>query len=410
MRSDGPPIDEASRAYPGWRVVAVCFVLAIFSWAFGFYGQSVYVAQLSALHGWPVASVAGAATMYYLTSAVLVAFAGDVIARLGPRLFIGLGLAFMAAGVVATGLARTLLQVYGAYMLLAAGWASTSIAAITSAIGGWFGAKRGLAISLALNGASAGGIVGAPALVWLSELFGFPTALAACAAAMLIVVGPLLLFVWPSAAPPARAASGPVPTGRAARGLAMRSRGFWTMTLAFAAALFVQVGFVVHLVTLATPIGGVRAAGIAVSALAIAAVIGRVGVGFIVDRVDPRIAAACSFASQAVALAIVTSAGGYPVLLAACILFGLSVGNLITLPSIIVHREFEAAAFAAIVSLTTAITQFVYAFGPGALGWLRDVSGGYGPPLLVFAAIDLAAAALVLVGRRRQSGVEASEG
>lgn len=402
MRAEGSETDEASRGYPGWRVVAVCFVLAVFSWAFGFYGQSVYVAQLSERHGWPVSTVAGAATMYYLTSAVFVAFAGDVIARLGSRLFIGLGLVFMAAGVVATGFAKTLPQVYGAYMLLAAGWASTSIAAITSAIGAWFGPKRGLAISLALNGASAGGIVGAPALVWLSELLGFSSALLIGSGAMLLVVAPLLLFVWPAGAPPARATGGPTPTGRASRGVALRSRGFWTMTLAFAIALFVQVGFVVHLVTLATPIGGARAAGIAVSALAIAAVVGRVAVGFVVDRIDPRVAGACSFASQALALAIVASASGYPVLLLACILFGLSVGNLITLPSIIVHREFEAAAFATIVSLTTAITQVVYAFGPGALGWLRDASGGYGGALLVFGALDLAAAALVLVGRRRE--------
>ena len=399
MPADEPEIDEAARAYPGWRVVVVCFVLAVFSWAFGFYGQSVYVAQLRELHGWSVATVASAATVYYLVSAILVAFAGDAIARLGPRLFMGIGLLFLAAGVVATGRATTLLQVYGAYMLLACGWAATSIAAITSAIGAWFGAKRGLAISLALNGASAGGIVGAPALVWLSEQLGFQAALALGAAVMLLVVGPLLLLVWPSAPPPLRRSGGPVATGGAMRGRAMRRPAFWTMTLAFAAGLFVQVGFIVHLVTLITPVAGAGAAGIAVSAAAIAAVVGRLGLGAFVDRLDPRRASAMSLASQVVALVIVATSDAYPVLLAGSILFGLSVGNLITLPAIIVHREFEAVAFATTISLSTAIGQFVYAFGPGAIGWLRDASGGYTLPLLICAAIDLAAAALVLVGR-----------
>ena len=35
-------IDESSASYDGWRIVAVCFLVATFGWAFGFYGQSVY--------------------------------------------------------------------------------------------------------------------------------------------------------------------------------------------------------------------------------------------------------------------------------------------------------------------------------------------------------------------------------
>lgn len=402
MSSDRTLPDEAAWSYPGWRVVLVCFVLAIFSWAFGFYGQSVYVAQLRELHGWPVATVATAATVYYLVSAVLVAFAGDAIARLGARRVIGIGLLFMAAGAALTGQARSLPEVYGAYALIACGWAATSIAAITSAIGAWFETKRGLAISHALNGASVGGIVGAPALVWASEQVGFPMALAGMAGLMLVIVGPLLLFVWPSEAAPSavsatQGAAGP--TGTVGRGRALRSMRFWTMTLAFAAGLFVQVAFVVHLVTLITPVAGARAAGLAVSLLAVAAVIGRLGLGAFVDRLDARLASAGSIALQVVALLIVLTAGSYPQLLAGSILFGLSVGNLITLPSLIVHREWGGAAFATVISLSTAIGQFTYAFGPGLVGWLRDLTGGYTLPLAICAAIDVAAAGLVLLGR-----------
>ena len=35
------PVDETSIRYDGWRIVVVCFLLATFGWAFGFYGQSV---------------------------------------------------------------------------------------------------------------------------------------------------------------------------------------------------------------------------------------------------------------------------------------------------------------------------------------------------------------------------------
>ena len=56
-------------------------------------------------------------------------------------------------------------QLYAAYAVLALGWAGTSLGAITNTLGLWFDHKRGMAISLALNGASFGGIVGVPLLV-----------------------------------------------------------------------------------------------------------------------------------------------------------------------------------------------------------------------------------------------------
>ena len=45
-------VQEDSRSYRGWRIVAVCFALAVFAWGFGFYGQGVYVAQLAQTRGW----------------------------------------------------------------------------------------------------------------------------------------------------------------------------------------------------------------------------------------------------------------------------------------------------------------------------------------------------------------------
>ena len=48
---DYTAIDETSIRYDGWRIVFVCFLLATFGWGLGFYGQSVYVAELHRLYG-----------------------------------------------------------------------------------------------------------------------------------------------------------------------------------------------------------------------------------------------------------------------------------------------------------------------------------------------------------------------
>ena len=55
--------NEASLRYDGWRIVVVCFLLATFGWGLGFYGQSVYVAELHRLHGWPASLISSGATL-----------------------------------------------------------------------------------------------------------------------------------------------------------------------------------------------------------------------------------------------------------------------------------------------------------------------------------------------------------
>jgi len=67
----------------------------------------------------------------------------------------------------------------------------------------------------------------------------------------------------------------------------------------------------------------------------------------------------------------------------------------------IVQREFTPDRFPAIVALSTAVMQTLYAFGPGLLGVLRDTSGGYGVPLAACMGLNLAASVLVLTRGRR---------
>ena len=57
--------DETSPRYAGWRVVAACFVVAVFCWGFGLYGHGVYLVELQRLHGWPASLIASAPSLYY---------------------------------------------------------------------------------------------------------------------------------------------------------------------------------------------------------------------------------------------------------------------------------------------------------------------------------------------------------
>jgi hypothetical protein len=94
----------ASEFRQGWSVVLVCFCVATFAWGFGFYGQSVYLADLHATRGWPSSLIASATTVNYLTGALLLSRVHRAIEVLGPRLLLAGGVAIMA--VSAIGLSR----------------------------------------------------------------------------------------------------------------------------------------------------------------------------------------------------------------------------------------------------------------------------------------------------------------
>src|SRR6266403_3437831 len=105
-------LDETSIRYDGWRIVVVCFLVATFGWGLGFYGQSVYLAELHRLHGWPASLISGGTTFFYLFGAALVAFVSEAIKAFGPRNCLIAGTLTMAMASVSIGQVREPWQLY----------------------------------------------------------------------------------------------------------------------------------------------------------------------------------------------------------------------------------------------------------------------------------------------------------
>jgi MFS family permease len=397
-------VDESSLRYEGWRIVAVCFLVATFGWGFGFYGQSVYLAELHRAHGWPASLVSGATTFFYLFGAGVVVFVAEAVRKFGPRNCLIAGTCATALAAVGIGQVNSPWQLYLADAVLACGWAGMSLGMITNTLGLWFDHKRGMAISLALNGASFAGIVGAPLLVIAIAWFGFAKAMTIAALVMIVLVVPIvLIFVGrpPLHMSSAAVVSADAPSAMQIRSFALRDIAFLSVTTAFALVLFAQVGFIVHLIAFLDPVIGRASAAFAIGLLAAMAVVGRVLFSTVIDRLNQRLASALSFLSQAVALVVLINFRVEWLLIAACALFGFSVGNVITLPSLIVQREFDARSFGVLVALQTAIAQVTYAFGPGVIGVLRDLSGSYTVPFYACIALELIAAVLIMIRGKR---------
>jgi MFS family permease len=407
-------VDESSLHYRGWRVVLACFLMAFFMFGFGLYGQGVYLAELQRAHGWPGTLVSAASTFSFLLTAVLVIFTDDLLARIGLRSLILCGLSALGASTVLLALLQTPWQLYLAYALMSVGWTGMGTVVIATVLNSWFERRRGLALSLAYNGATCGGIVLVPLLLSLSGSIGFRSAMLAATLAMVVLVLPVVVIFtgWRTEMPPT--SGGNSSTGGTAlpsvhsRKTLLANAAFWTMVLPIAVALLAQMGFIIHQVTFLEPLIGRASAGLAVTVMAAMAVVGRLSLGLFVDRLDPRLACAASMTSQAAALFVLLQSTNPTVLLVCCAVYGFSIGNMITFPPLIIQREIGASAFAAAMGLGTSISGIVSAFGPGIVGLVRSVTGDYTSAFAMCVVLDVVAASVVLWRPGRRTKLAAS--
>jgi MFS family permease len=399
------------RYFYGWNVLAATFVMALFSFGLGFYGLTVYVATLQGLHGWSASAVSAPVTMYYVSGALLTAVIGDLYQRFGPRVVVAGGSVAMAGGIAALGVVTQPWQLYPAFLVMSVGWGAMSGAAINIILAPWWERRRGLVVSIAFNGATLGGVIVAPALIPLIGVLGFTRALSAGALVLLVVLlavaggvmrrGPEELGLGPDGDLGPRPRAEPSASReRHRRGDALRTWRFWSVSAPFALGLAAQVGVLTHLVAIVMPALGAGGAARALSVTTAAAVIGRLGTGVVVDRLNRRLVSSVTLAVQIGGLALLAWAPAAAVY-AGCALFGLGVGNLTTLPGLILAVEWPREHFSSLVGLVVGINQFTFAFGPLLVGVVRDWAGAYGPALGACTVLQAVAAVMILLGPRR---------
>lgn len=140
----------------GWIVVAICFV------AMGFtFGARSSISMALPLWreemGWTAAQSSTGASLVLLMMALGSPIAGNLMDRFGARIVIACGLLALGIGVGGTSYATAPWQYYLLFGGVAGiGYASVSIPMVTAAVSGYFTKFRGLAIGIAVSGASGG--------------------------------------------------------------------------------------------------------------------------------------------------------------------------------------------------------------------------------------------------------------
>jgi hypothetical protein len=412
---------KVEQPFFGWRVVAAAFVMANFGWGVGFYGPPIYLQAVVERTGWPVTLVASALTLHFLIGSVAIANLPGLYNALTIANVTGLGASSLAIGVLGWALADHPWQLFLAAIATGIGWVAMGAAAINAIITPWFVQNRPMALTVAYNGASSGGMIFAPLWVALIESVGFAWAAAVVGITMMLILWPLSLLIF--AQTPERMGqridgavddkhtqvrhARPLPGARL-----WCDRRFLTLAAGMALGLFAQIGLIAHLFSLLVPVIGAQKAGLVMALTTACAVAGRTFIGWILPIVaDRRLAACASYAIQILgALLFIGAAGNnIPLQIAGVVLFGGGIGNATSLPPLIAQVEFDDKDALRAVSLIVAVAQGLYAFAPVSFGYMRSFSAASGLGAASEGIFCFAAAAVVqsltililLAGRRR---------
>ena len=370
----------------------------------GFYSLPVYLNVLVHSRGFGLTTVSYAVSSFFLVSAVVNVPLGRLIRRVEPRWV-------MLGGSVLAGLSLFLLgrvdavwQLYLDFTIFGCGFSASSYLPGTAVIVGLFDRDRARALALALTGGSVGGVVVAPLLTRVVDARGLTGTAPWLGLAYLLLGGlPVVVAIRGHlAAPPApSSASASAAAGTSAGvsyAVAVRSAAFILVTVSFGVLLADQVGTQVQIVTIGSAMG-VGNAGIAVSIMASATVVGRLIGAFALSRLPVVGFSAVMGVLQGVSFGVLALLPGLAGLAVGTVLFGITIGNLTVLIPLVVVELFGLTDYPRIYAVSQFGASVGTAGGPVVLAWLHSGFGSYRLPLLILAGVS--GVASVVVARLR---------
>lgn len=405
-----PPARPTGRFFAGWYVVGAAFVMLMTSAGLGFYGLAVYLEAVTSEKGFATGPASLGSSLFFVVVGVVGRVIGPMILRHDVRRIVAVGAVVAGAALAALGYVETLWQFYAVYVVFAVGFACTAIVPGTTVVTRWFHKKRSVALSVASTGLSVGGLTLTKIAAELIDSNGLEgTTVWLGAAYVLLVIPVTAAFLWPDPASrgevpdglPRDADVAPAPAGPppgAAYDVAVRSRFFVMVTVGFVLIMGAQVGGINQLVKLGAEQVDQSTGAAAVSLLALASVVARLVGGVVAGKVPMGALTVVLAAVQGLSLLLLGSVDGRAQLLAAAVLFGLTVGNLLMLQPLLLAEAFGVRDYPRIFSLNQLVVTAGIAGGPFLLGALHDLTDGYQVPYTVAGVLSAAGAVAVLLG------------
>jgi MFS family permease len=401
--------------FDGWRIVVMMLAAQTLTTGATTYAYSLFLKPIGAEFGVDPSRLAFGQSVFLILMMPIGLVAGVALDRRSIRALVIAGALVFAAGLALMAAAASLAALFAVYCtIVSAGALLAGPVPANKLVVSWFLRMRGRALGVASIGTSAGGVLMPPLCAWAIGAFGWRHAL-------LLVGGVTLAVIVPSAwwfianrpedrgqlpdGDPVPARVDPIEERRVPLLPLLRERNYWGIALAFGLAWAVISSLLsfFHVYTERLGIGPGASARV-MALFSAVAVPGKVLFGAAAERIDRRWLVWLGLALQLSYVAVLRSEPSYGVLLAASVVFGISLGGLLPMYGALVAEYYGRTSFASVMSAIGPVMTTLM-FSVIALGsWLPAVTGSYARLFDVFLALQaLAILALGLLRPVRSS-------
>lgn len=398
--------NESSVHYAGWAVAAAGFVGVMTSFApIVPYTFSLFLNPLHAAFGWKREAIGGTFALAAITVALVSPGIGVLLDRFAPRRIILPAILIFALALASLSrLGPNIARFYFTFFVLGLVANGTAQFAYTRTMLTWFRKHRGFVLALILTGSGIGSIIIPPLTQWAIDHHGWRNAylLLGCIALLGFPLTALLVRNRPAAVTEADRVTNSGATVRAA----MCSVAFWVLALITALSAFSENGLVTNMAAILTEHGvTAQAAALALSVRGGAGIIGRLGVGLLIDRFSPQRIQTFILIIAASGTMILAFAGTTNVALFGSALLGVGLGSEADVAPYLLALYFGRKHFSVLYGLTWTAYAIGGGIGPVVVGHLYDHAGSYEPRFIVgLALVAFAAAAVSLLLRTDRRG------
>jgi predicted MFS family arabinose efflux permease len=405
--------EEATIQYPGWGVLAAAFTGVMVSFApIVPYTFSLFLDPLHAAFGWKREAMGGAFALAAITVALVSPLIGLLLDRFPPRRIILPGILVFAFGLATLSrLTPHIVQFYLTFFVIGLVANATAQFAYTRTVLTWFTTHRGLALALLLSGSGVGSMLIPPLTQWMIEHHGWRSAF--------LLLGGIALLGLPLTAILVRnrpEASIVRSDHRADTGMtvaaALRTTAFWILAVITILSAFSENGLVTNLASILTQHGVLAAtAALALSVRGGAGIIGRLGIGFAIDRFSPERIQSLVLALSAAGMLILAFAGSSWTSLLGAAVLGVGLGSEADVGPYLLARYFGRRHFSVLYGLTWTAYAIGGATGPLWIGHMYDRAGAYLPRFIVcLAAVAFGAVILSFFLRADEESIASERG
>jgi MFS family permease len=398
-----------SRPFYGWKVLAALASIAAINQGGTYLGAAVVNAPMAKDLALSRGTLGLGSTVFVLCIALSAPLVARMVNSFGARATLSTGSLLVALGSLLLATVATrgwhFVVFYG--FLLGAGCSFGSMVAAQSCATLWFEKRRAMALALVLVGAGVGGSISAPLLTsviaaahgnWRAGWFCLFAAALAVALVSILFVKNRPEDVGQVADGHAEPASEIIYRTRDHWTVkeAVQTPAFWLLTLASIGESVPGTATIAHAVPHLRDLGHTAAAaGSAVGIFSACSIVGSLMIGFLCDRIDPRIAWAVCILMIGSGVFIATRAGSDVAMYLFTGMIGFGSGAALTCWHATVANYFGPASFPSILGAQMPVSTTLAAASPFLVGVVYDMRGSYTPAFLVLGAFSFLTAILL---------------